>query len=213
MDFREIIRQQPLLAILRGIPTAQILPFAQALVQGGVRWMEVPLNDPNALSHLTLLRQEMGDDILLGAGTVLTTERAKDALSAGADFLVSPCADADVLRWCKAREIPLLPGVLTPTDVSTCLRYGYDIMKLFPAGDMPPNYIHSLKGPFEHTDYVAFGGVRLDNLPRFLQQGYLAVGISTGLRPAQANSDDYHAITTHVASIMATLNQFRHTGE
>lgn len=213
MDFREIIRQQPLLAILRGIPTAQILPFAQALVQGGVRWMEVPLNDPNALSHLTLLRQEMGNDILLGAGTVLTTERAQDALSAGADFLVSPCADADVLRWCKAREIPLLPGVLTPTDVSTCLRYGYDIMKLFPAGDMPPNYIHSLKGPFEHTDYVAFGGVRLDNLPRFLQQGYLAVGISTGLRPAQANSDDYHAITTNVASIMATLNQFRHTGE
>ena len=89
------------------------------------------------------------------------------------------------LEFCRKNNIPLLPGVLTPTDVAVCLEYGYSIMKLFPAGDMPASYIKSLKGPFDGTEYVAVGGVKTDNIRSFFEQGFIGVGIGSNLVPKE----------------------------
>lgn len=213
MDFRTILQDQPLLAILRGIPEQDLLPYTQAILRGGVRFLEIPLNSPHALDQISLLRQEFGDQLLLGAGTAITVERAQAAMAAGAQFLLTPSSDIDVLAWCREHNVSIIPGALTPTDVSTCLRYGFDVIKLFPAGDMPPNYIRSLKGPFDTTDYIAFGGIRMDNLAQFMAQGYLGVGISSGLLPAHAaQSRDWDAVAAHISQLTNALHQYKKTG-
>jgi len=184
LKLHDTVRENPLLAILRGIPPQDAIPYAQACIEGGVRFFEVALNSPHALEEIRLLADAFGSDALLGAGTVLTPTQAEAALEAGARFLLSPSCPAPVLDWCRRTRTPYLPGVLTPTDVGLCLEYGFDTLKLFPAGSFPPSYIHNLKGPFDGTEYVAIGGVKPENTAELLRQGYLGVGMGSNLFPA-----------------------------
>lgn len=109
----------------------------------------------------------------MGAGTVTTPERCRIAMDSGAEFVLTPSVNRDTIEFCLKHAIRILPGVMTPTDVDVCLSYGLNIMKLFPAGDLPENYIKSLKGPFDGTEYVAVGGVNAGNIGTFLKEGSL----------------------------------------
>lgn len=204
MDFRTILKHQPLLAILRNVPLETTLYYAGAIVAGGGSFFEVALNSPHALEQIAMLREAFGDRATIGAGTAITVDRAKAAVDAGAQFLLAPSTDPDVLAWCRDNGVAIMPGALTPSDVSVCLRYGFDVIKLFPAGDMPRGYIKSLKGPFETTDYVAIGGVKLENAADFMAQGYLGIGISGTLMPKEAlQAGDWDACSAHVAAILS----------
>ena len=183
---RSILAKSPLIAILRHIPPEQAEPYAASLLRAGVRAVEVALNSAGALEEIALLKSRFGDALAVGAGTAVTVKKAQDAVAAGADFLLSPSSDGDVLRWCAEKGVRLLPGVLTPSDVSLCLRWGFSLLKLFPAGDFPPHYIRSLKGPFDETDYVAVGGVSLQNVRAFFEAGFLGVGVGSNLVPKEA---------------------------
>ncbi|MBR6729491.1 MAG: bifunctional 4-hydroxy-2-oxoglutarate aldolase/2-dehydro-3-deoxy-phosphogluconate aldolase, partial [Clostridia bacterium] len=154
MEMKEIVSQNPLLAIMRNVPMELTLEYAGAILEGGVSFFEVALNSPRALEQITMLKREFGDRAHIGAGTAITVERAKAAVDAGAEFLLSPSTDEEVLSYCAAQGIPMLPGALTPSDVTKCLKYGFSVIKLFPAGDMPKGYIKSLKGPLDETEYV-----------------------------------------------------------
>ena len=144
---------------------------------------EVAMNSDSAVRQIEIMRERFGGQVYVGAGTVTTPERCRMAWEAGAQFFLTPSATVGTMEFCRKYDIPLLPGVLTPTDVAVCLEYGYPIMKLFPAGDMPSSYIKSLKGPFEDTDYVAVGGVRGDNLHTFFEHGFIGAGLGSSLIP------------------------------
>lgn len=198
-DMREILQNNPICAIMRNVPMQKALPYAVAAYRGGVKMFEVAMNTEDGARQIEMLRQEFGDEVYVGAGTVINEERCRMAKEAGAQFFLTPNVAEVTLRYCKERGIPLLPGVFTPTDVGICLDYGYTVMKLFPAGDMPMSYIKSLKGPFDTTDYVAVGGVKLENIADFMKAGYIGVGIGSNLIPKDmVKADDWEAAASYV---------------
>ncbi len=182
---KKILQNNQICAILRNVPTQKAVSYAKAVYQGGIRMFEVAMNTPEGAKQITMLRDALGDQVYVGAGTVINEERCRAAQEAGAQFFLTPNVAQVTLEYCRKRDIPLLPGVLTPTDVGICLEYGYDIMKLFPAGDMPMSYIRSLQGPFDGTQYVAVGGVNQDNIGDFFKAGFIGVGIGSNLIPGE----------------------------
>lgn len=207
MDMYSIVSQNPLLGILRNVPKEKTLDYAEAAVRGGVAFFEVALNSPDALAQITMLRTHFGDRCLVGAGTAITVERCRAAMAAGAQFLLTPGTPLDVLSYCAAQNIPLLPGVLTPTDVAVCLEYGYRTMKLFPAGSMPKGYLKDLKGPFDDTHYMAIGGVNPDNIRQMLNAGYLSVGLASSLMPkAAVEANDWQACEDYVRDLVRRMS-------
>lgn len=206
MDIRKIFTENRILAILRNIPADRVLDYVQAVADGGVKLFEVALNSPDALREISAIRERFGDSIYLGAGTVTEVEAARRAVAAGAQFLLSPSTDEAVLSYCEAEGIPMLPGALTPSDVSACLRHGFDTVKLFPAGDMPAGYIKSLRGPFPEVSYVAIGGVNRENMRDFLDNGYIAVGLGSNLLPREAAETlDWAACSRYVAGMTVQI--------
>lgn len=185
MEIRRIIRDNPLLAILRNVPKELVVPYVENLVNGGVNFFEVALNSKDALEEIHMLRKHFGNRIFIGAGTAITVSKAESALEAGAEFLLSPSTDETVLDYCEKNNIPILPGALTPSDVSKCIAYGCMDIKLFPAGNMPMKYVKSLQGPFSGTEYVAIGGVKKENVGEFLKNGYIGVGMGSNLLPVE----------------------------
>lgn len=211
-DMRAIVEQNPILAIFRNVPSEHVIAYARAVMDGGVRFFEVALNSVGAFEQIRLLRAAFGDEILLGAGTAVTTELAQMALDAGAGFLLTPSAPEPVLAYCERKNIQLLPGVMTPTDVQRCLDHGFSTMKLFPAGDLPLSYVKSLRGPYDQTQYMAIGGVSAANAADFLRAGYLAVGLSSGLVPKAALAAcDWDTITRSVRELTESIAASRKT--
>lgn len=176
MNMRETVQENPLLAIMRNVPLERTEDYVGAVIRGGVRFFEVAMNTPHALEQIRLIRNSFGKEILVGAGTVLTAEAAEKAVESGAQFLLSPSSDEQVLAYCQENDIMMMPGVLTPSDVALCLRYGFSTLKLFPAGGMSAGYVKLLKGPFDNTEYVAIGGVTPENLTDFFRQGCIGAG-------------------------------------
>lgn len=206
----ELVQENPVLAILRNIPTERAVAYAGAVIKGGVRFFEVALNSPGAIEQIRLLRAAYGDRILLGAGTAVTPELAQLAMDAGAQFLLTPSAPVPVLAYCEKNKIPLLPGVLTPTDVQLCLDHGFSTLKLFPAGDMPRSYVKSLRGPYDQTEYMAIGGVNASNAVEFLHAGYAAVGLASALAPKPAlAAGDWESCTRCVQELVQKVEAFR----
>ncbi len=200
---REIIRSNPICAILRGVETGLVIDYAKAVYDAGVRMFEVAMNTEDAAEQIRALRETFGDSAWVGAGTVIDLERCKTAKAAGAQFFLTPSTTVCTLEFCREQDIPLLPGVMTPTDVATCLAYGYSTMKLFPAGDLPMSYIKSLKGPFSGTDYVAVGGVSPKNIRQFFDAGFIGVGIGSSLAPKEFVKDGrWDAVTVFVRELV-----------
>lgn len=186
----QIIKKSPIIAILRNLPVEKTIRYVEACVSGGIRAFEVALNSKDALSQIEMIRSHFGDQVMVGAGTVINVERACSAVSAGAEFMLSPSADVSVLEYSRSHDIPLLPGVMTPSDVSLCVNRGFRTLKLFPAGDLPLSYIKSLQGPFDETSYVAVGGVGADNIRQFFEHGFVGVGIGGKLIPPEYVKED-----------------------
>lgn len=210
MNMKQAIIENPILAIMRNIPTEKILNYVGAAIDGGVGFFEVALNSKDAYEQIKLLKKNYGKKIPIGAGTAITVERAKAAIEAGADFLLSPSTDEDVLAYCQKNHIAIMPGALTPSDVSKCVRYGFPVIKMFPAGDMPMGYIKSLKGPFDETEYVAIGGVKKENMAQFFNQGYLGVGIGSNIIPSDMiQRDAWEEASAYVAELSAIAKKFR----
>lgn len=200
---KHILEHNKVCAIMRNVPLENTLDYAEAVYRGGIRMFEVAMNSSDAVKQIDIMRNRFGDEAFVGAGTVINQERCLQAREAGAQFFLTPSATAGVMEFCRKYEIPLLPGVLTPTDVALCLEYGYSIMKLFPAGDMPPSYIKSLKGPFDGTEYVAVGGVTADNIKDFLANGYIGVGIGSNLLPKEmVREHQWEKASEYVAEIL-----------
>ena len=206
MDMRSVVVENPLLAIMRNVPLEKTIDYAEAVVNGGCKFFEVAMNSEHACEQITMMRKHFSDDVKIGAGTVTTLELAHAALDAGAGFFLSPSTDLDVMDYCAENGIMHMPGAMTPTDVSNCVRRGFKTIKLFPAGDLPATWVKSLKGPLDDTEYVAIGGVTPDNIGSFFKNGFLGVGLGSAMMPkAYVAASDWEKGCDYVKDLMAKV--------
>lgn len=175
------IMDRVIVAVMRATSGEQLIDVAHALVAGGVEVMEVTFTVPKAHQVIEKVADALGDKILLGAGTVLDPETARAALLAGAEFIVSPAVNLDVIRLCKRYSKLILPGALTPTEVITAWEAGADIVKIFPSDLTGPKYLKALHGPLPQIRLMPTGGVNLETAAEFLKSGAVALGVGTSL--------------------------------
>ncbi|WP_144905444.1 bifunctional 4-hydroxy-2-oxoglutarate aldolase/2-dehydro-3-deoxy-phosphogluconate aldolase [Halobellus captivus] len=198
-----------IIGVLRGVPAAQTVDVADALVAGGVDVIEVTADTDGALDTVSRLRERFDrSEALIGAGTVLDADTAGAALRAGASFVVTPNFDEAVVRTCNRYGAVVAPGVMTPTEAVTAYEAGADVLKVFPASSLGPGHVRSLKGPLEHLPLIPTGGVSLDNVEAFLEAGADAVGVGGGLVDADAVADeDYDALTERAAAFRDVIDE------
>ena len=175
------IREDKIVAVLRAETADALMTLAKALRDGGLGCLEFTMTTPGALDTLKAATQELGESVLLGAGTVLDRETARAAILAGARFLVSPCLRAEVLTMGKRYGVPVMPGAFTPGEVLAAWEAGADVVKVFPAGRLGPDYLKDLHGPFPQIALMPTGGISPDDAAAYLKAGAVAVGLGGNL--------------------------------
>jgi len=197
-----------LVAIIRLRHEAPLAQVAEALVAGGIRALEFTLTSPGAVPAITACRARFGDDIIVGAGTVLDEEEARHCLDAGAQFLVSPGFDRAVVALARACGALALPGALTPTEIVTAWRAGADVVKVFPARAFGPRYIADLLAPLPQIPLMPTGGVDETNVAAYLRAG--AVGVAVGgtlVAEDTVACADWDALTARARVLVAAVRQ------
>jgi len=178
----ERIRTQGLVAIIRGNFTRQqILAIGEVLLAAGTPVMEVTLNTTDALGAIAALRQQFGDQLIVGAGTVRTADQLQQTVAAGAQFTVAPNLDLATVDQAHQHDLLHLPGVFTPTEVQTAFAAGCRMVKLFPSEIVGPRYLKALRAPLDDVDLVPTGGITPENIADYVRAGAAAAGIGSAL--------------------------------
>lgn len=172
-----IILQTGIVAIMRAKDSDQLLEAAQAVLAGGVRVIEVTMTTPGALDVVRQATKKLGDDVLFGVGSVIDPETARAAILAGAQFVVCPTLNKEIITICRRYSIPVMPGAYTPTEILTAWESGADVVKVFPASIGGPAYIKAIKAPLPQIRLAAVGGVDLKNTADFFRAGVDVVGV------------------------------------
>ena len=202
------ILERRMVAIVRAGTADAALQIAEACIAGGITALEVAFTTPDTLDVIKTLRQRHGADVMLGAGTVLDPETARQAILAGAQFIISPSVNVDTIRLCQRYQVLAMPGVMTPTEIVTALEAGADIIKIFPAEVFGPAYIKALRAPLPQAPLMPTGGVSVENLAAWFDNGALAVGIGSSLTGPAANGD-YQAVTERARAFVAQMALIR----
>lgn len=175
------IEQHQPIAVVRLPDLGDALALSCALVEGGIRALEFTLTNREALAAIETVRPHLPKGVLVGAGTVLDAESARAAILAGAQFLVTPTVQLDVVACALQHDVPVVCGAFTPTEILQAARAGADLVKVFPAGPVGPAYIKDILGPLPELKLVPTGGITLENCRRFLQAGAYTVGVGGSL--------------------------------
>ena len=170
-----------LVAVVRAPDASHLVEVIAALAEGGVGVAEVTFTVPGALDVLKAAKAQLGDRVLLGAGTVLDPETARAALLAGAEFIVSPTLNFDVIRLCKRYDKLVFPGAYTPTEILAAWEAGADVVKVFPADVLGPAYFKAMRGPLPQIRLMPTGGVDLNTAGEFLRAGACCLGVGSQL--------------------------------
>jgi 2-dehydro-3-deoxyphosphogluconate aldolase/(4S)-4-hydroxy-2-oxoglutarate aldolase len=202
------ILNHKIIAIIRGAQPDDVLHIANALCDGGVKFLEVTLNSPDALSSISKISVQLGSHVFVGAGTVLDAEMAKAAMDAGAQFIISPGLDVETIFATKQGGAISIPGAFSATEILSAYKNGGDVIKVFPAS-IGPTYFKDLHGPFPHIPLMPTGGVSLTNIREFQKAGAVAFGIGSALvDTSQKISDAYlKELTEKAKKYVEALNQ------
>src|SRR6186713_3151545 len=166
-----------IVAVVRAESGESLAKVVRALAEGGVTAAEITFTVPNAIEVIRQVRQEVGDAVILGAGTVLDPETARAALLAGAEYIVAPSLNLEVIRLCRRYDKVVMPGAFTPTEVVAAWEAGADVVKVFPADVVGPAFFKALKGPLPQVKLMPTGGVDLTTAGEFLKAGAVCLGV------------------------------------
>ncbi|HTY35873.1 MAG TPA: bifunctional 4-hydroxy-2-oxoglutarate aldolase/2-dehydro-3-deoxy-phosphogluconate aldolase [Bacteroidota bacterium] len=189
-------------AVIRMKDTKRLLKVIEAVRQGGVRSIEITMTVPGAVEIIRELSKAVPPDVLIGAGTVTDEKTAAQVIDAGAAFVVGPVLNLGVVSLCRSREIAVMPGCYTPTEILTAWNAGADIIKVFPATSLGPKYFKDLRGPFPEIRLMPTGGVTIDNVGEWITAGACAVGVGSDLLDKKAIEEERYEILTERASRM-----------
>lgn len=202
----ETILERKIVAVVRSPDGDKLVEVAKALAAGGVTVMEITFTVPNALEVLKEVRKTMGDAVTLGAGTVLDPETARAAILVGAEFVVAPNTNPDVISLCRRYSIPVMPGAYTPTEILKAWELGADVVKVFPADIGGPAYLRAVSAPLPQVRLMPTGGVDLTTAADFLKAGACCLGVGSSLvEKAALAAGDMNRITSLAKSFVEVV--------
>src|SRR3954447_21855808 len=200
-----------IVAVVRSPDSRQLVEVARALAEGGVTVVEITMSVPNALEVLRQVRQALGERLLLGAGTILDPETARAALLAGAEYLVAPTVNLEVIRLCQRYDKLVMPGAFTPTEILSAWEAGADIVKVFPAEVLGPAFFKARRGPLPQVRLMPTGGVDLSTAADFLRAGACCLGVGGQLvepgAVAERNFDRIRDLARQYVTIVKQCRQ------
>ncbi len=168
-------------AVIRANDSSQLLDITRAVSAGGVKAIEITMTVPNAVEGIEKVVAELGDDVVVGVGTVLDSETTRLALLAGAEFVVSPVFKPEILSMAKRYSKIVIPGAFTPTEILSAWEAGADAVKVFPATKLGPEFFKDMRGPLPHIRLTPTGGVNLSNAGDFIRAGASFIGVGSAL--------------------------------
>lgn len=197
------------MAILRASSSDRFVDVGRTLVEAGISCLEVTLTSPGALDAIKALRQQLPEKIDVGAGTVTTAAEARQAVDAGAGFVVSPSCELDVVATANNAGIPSYPGAFTATEILAAWRAGASVVKLFPASAVGPSYVKNLAGPFRDIPIMPTGGVAIDQIGSWIRAGVAGVGLGGPLLGDAADDGDLDALAVRAKDALSEVAQAR----
>ncbi len=193
--FLEVLQRERVVVVIRSAESATLGQELRALYEGGLRVFEVTFETPGAIDAFSSVREQLPDDALLGAGTVLDPGTASLVIAAGARFVVSPVLLKEVCQVARAHGVPCVLAGMTPTEIHAAFQCGCEVVKVFPASMVGPGFMRELKGPLGYIPLYPTGGITLENASAFLDAGAVAVGVGSALvKKAWVEHGDWEAL-------------------
>ncbi len=191
------LKEEALVAVVRAKNATHGEKVVDAIVEGGINFIEITMTmeEGNPVEFISLLAKKYKDNknVVIGAGTVLDAETARLVILAGASYVVSPGLDLEMIKLCNRYRIPVMPGVMSPTEAIKALEAGCDVIKVFPGNILGPSVISTYKGPLPQAEFMPSGGVDVDNVDKWLKAGAFALGTGSSLTKGGKN-DDFEAV-------------------
>ncbi|HAB96453.1 bifunctional 2-keto-4-hydroxyglutarate aldolase/2-keto-3-deoxy-6-phosphogluconate aldolase [Enterococcus sp.] len=208
MDKIEVIRKlgkEKLVAVIRANNVEEGSKIVEAVTAGGIKFIEITFTIPYAENLIKeLVKIYANTEVVIGAGTILDSETARIAISAGAQFVVSPVFNESLIKLANRYRVPVMTGAMTPTEALSAFELGVDVVKIFPGDAFTPAIIKSFKGPLPQGLYMPTGGVNTQNVKEWLTCGAYAVGTGSSLTKG-AMTGDFDAITKESASFVQAV--------
>jgi 2-dehydro-3-deoxyphosphogluconate aldolase/(4S)-4-hydroxy-2-oxoglutarate aldolase len=210
-DVQQGIVDSGVTAVLRGIDEDDIVPVAEAVHAGGVRALEVTADAKRCSEMIAAVDRALdGTDAIVGAGTVMDAAAARNVIEAGAEFVLAPNLDTDVIDVCNREQVLAVPGVMTPTEAAAAMEAGADLLKMFPASTVGPGHIGALQGPLGDVPVMPTGGVDTDNVADYFEAGAVAVGAGSALVDYDAvEREDWDGVRESAAEFVAAVEDAR----
>lgn len=210
---RELLTQlvdSGVVAVIRKVPEDKIESLTRCLIRGGINALEITVDSPNGFNIIKNLTTKFSNQAIIGAGTVLDSSSAQLAINYGAEFIVSPCLNAEVIRTTLRYGKISIPGIMTPSEALTAVENGADIVKVFPAESVGPRFIKNLKGPLSQVPIITTGGINLNNVSDYIRAGSMAVGIGGNLiNNKLISTGDFEEIEEIAKQYVKTVKQVR----
>jgi len=205
MSKEEVLKkivESGVVAVIRTKDTRRLQKVIEAVHKGGVKAIEITMTVPNAVEIIRAMAVSKPDDVVLGAGTITDVETAKAVIDAGAQFIVGPVLNLEIIKLCREHGIACMPGCYTPTEIFTAWQAGADVVKVFPATSLGPRYLKDIAGPFPQIKMMPTGGVSVDNVGEWIAAGAIAVGIGSDLLDKKAIEEERYDVLTERAARM-----------
>ena len=199
-------KKMPVMGIVRGVELGQIEPLIETVISSGLKTLEITMNTEGAEQIIRKAKQISKKRLVLGAGTVLDMESLKQALYAGATFIVMPVLVKDVLAHCLKNKIPAFPGALTPQEIYTAWKEGATMVKVFPAKFFGPEYLREIKGPFNDIELLAVAGVTAQNMREYFSCGASAIAFGASVfKKEWLKNNDFSSISSAIKAYLQQL--------
>ncbi|MBX0296348.1 bifunctional 4-hydroxy-2-oxoglutarate aldolase/2-dehydro-3-deoxy-phosphogluconate aldolase [Haloarcula nitratireducens] len=198
-------------AVLRGIPEEKMVDVARAVHEGGVTALELTADAKRCSDMIAAVDRELDDaDVIIGAGTVMDAAAARNVIEAGAEFVLTPTLNEDVIDVCNREGIVCVPGIMTPSEAADAMEAGADMLKMFPASTVGPGHIGAIQGPLGNIPIMPTGGVSADNVAEYFDAGAVAVGAGSALVDYEAiENDDMDQVRESAAEFVEAVENAR----
>jgi 2-dehydro-3-deoxyphosphogluconate aldolase/(4S)-4-hydroxy-2-oxoglutarate aldolase len=204
------IESSGVVAVIRMQKADQLRAVIDALLEGGVRALELTMTVPGAIGLIEELAKDLPGEFQLGAGTVLDPETARQVILAGAKYIVAPTLNLDVITMCHRYDVAIMPGCFTPTEILTAWQAGADLIKVFPATALGPAYFKDVRAPLPQVRLMPTGGVTMENAGEWIKAGAVAIGVGSALVDTKAiAAGNFAQITKNAKSLIDSVRAAR----